>query len=166
MKTPQCGPSPRLNILRVIISLFFLMNCLVCSITIALYQDWLESKQYYVISGDYLFQLTSSQVFSRDIISQRVGLAWLQLAPSSLFIQTVAPLSPASQGRAVPPVKDSAGQNVGQLWLQLRADWSTSMSRNCWRQLFYAIKNQLVASKGFGTQNTPIGGHFALWHKG
>ena len=31
------------------------------------------------------------------------------------------------------------------------ADWSTSMSRlvprNCWRQLSYAIKNQLVASK-------------------
>ena len=101
LKSPQCGLGPRLNILRVIISLFFLMNCLVCSSTIALYQDWLDCKQYYVISADYLFHLTSSQVFSRDIISQRVGLAWLQLAPSSLFIQTVAPsVPPAGQPRS------------------------------------------------------------------
>ncbi len=47
-------------------------------------------------------------------------------------------------GRAVTPVKD---QNCGDCW----AEFSTSMSRRgpkyCWRQLSYAIKNQLVASK-------------------
>ena len=51
----------------------------------------------------------------------------------------------------------------------LMTEWSTSMSRsgprNCWRQLSYAIKNQLghpkPPTRGFGTQNTSIRGHFA-----
>ena len=51
-------------------------------------------------------------------------------------------------------VHSSSGDNSARAsrhaW-QIRSDWSTSMSRtlprNCWRQLSYAIKNQLVASK-------------------
>ena len=45
----------------------------------------------------------------------------------------------------------------------IRPEWSTSRfdPRNCWRQLSYAIKNQLghpkPPSKGFGAQNTSIG---------
>ena len=51
--------------------------------------------------------------------------------------------------------------------LQHQADWSTSMSRsgprNCWRQLSYAIKNQLVASKASKVleRKIPLGGYFA-----
>ena len=60
------------------------------------------------------------------------------------------------------------------LSLQFSPDWSISMSRldprNSWRQLSYAIKNTLVASKA-PKRNSPIGGYFlpyagSLWHKG
>ena len=55
-----------------------------------------------------------------------------------------------------------------QWWMfqRCKAEWSTSMSRlvprNCWRQLSYAIKNQLVASLlGALERKIPLGGYFA-----
>ena len=101
-------------------------------------------------------------------LSKAFGLKLLSGAVLEALNNIVLFISPLIIQQLLGVIESEADASVGYFW----SDWSTSISRldprNCWRQLSYAIKNQLGHPKPptlvlYGIIRAPIIGPFRAW---